>query len=55
MERLLPLMLLVISVVGLMLVNDRYVWGNVAILWWVSSHLMVIFIIYAGKLLLDKD
>jgi len=53
--RILPVMLLIISLIGLLLINDRYIIGNVGILWLVSSHLMFVFILYAIKLLLERD
>ena len=54
-SRIIPLALLVLSIIGLIVVNDRHIWGNVGILWLVLSHLMFVFILYAGKLLLERD
>jgi len=53
--RIIYLTALIISILGLIVVNERHIFGHVAILWLGISHLMFVFALYAGRRLLDPD
>jgi len=52
--RILYLTLLILSIVAMLMVNDRFLIGNVGILWLVVSHLLFGSIIYSIRNIL-KD
>jgi len=55
MIRILGCVLLVISVIGIMLVNEQHLIPYVGWLWLIISHGLVLLSVYAITLLLDRD
>ena len=53
--RILAITLLVISVIGIMLVNETHLIPYVGWMWLIISHGLFVLGLYAIKLILDKD